>query len=303
SPNSIYSSIGITGMELTSIGNYSGNSLVNLPYNSFLAPGSIQNASFFDGSSTVVKSIPVGVTIYGTISGYPAASSNLQPSSIITAVDNKTVYNLNSLTGTFQNVTPGKNVYISTVLYRATGSPIYNNTTVGTVSEYSYYNSVDPSAATSSMKNVAFVGIEIIYSGMSLNSLSALKNLVSGSLTYQIPWYGFLETLSLPFSGLSPIPASLAHMYSTPFSGTVFYALFNMLYWLFWVNILLAITNALPIVITDGHQFFRESLTILSRRKRFAFLKEKKIFDAIIFGINLLVLLLFIIEFLAIKVY
>ncbi|EQD80935.1 membrane metalloprotease, partial [mine drainage metagenome] len=168
----------------------------------------------------------VGVTIYGTISGYPAASSNLQPSSIITAVDNKTVYNLNSLTDIFHNVTPGKNVYISTVLYKATGSPIYNNTTIGTVSEYSYYNSVDPSAATSPMKNVAFVGIEIIYSGMSLNSLSALKNLVSGSLTYQIPWYGFLETLSLPFSGLSPIPASLAHMYSTPFSGTVFFASF-----------------------------------------------------------------------------
>jgi membrane-associated protease RseP (regulator of RpoE activity) len=75
-----------------------------------------------------------------------------------------------------------------------------------------------------------------------------------------------------------------------------------MLYWLFWVNILLAITNALPLVITDGHQFFRESLTILSRRDRFAFLRNKKVFDNIIIGINLIVLMLFLIEFLSISI-
>ncbi len=289
-------------MELTSFGNYSGNSIVNLPYNSSLIPGKLYSGTFFDGTSFKNVTIPAGVTIYGLISGYPAASSNLRAGSIIISVDNKTVYNLITLSDIFQNVTPGKNVYVSTVYYHNNDSKTYDNTTVGTVSEYQYYESADPSAATASMKKVAFVGIEIIYSGMSLDSLSSLKQVVSGSLTYQVPWYGFLETLSLPFSGLTPVPATLAHMYTTPFSESVFFIFFNMLYWLFWVNILLAITNALPLVITDGHQFFRESLTILSRRDRFAFLRNKKVFDNIIIGINLIVLMLFLIEFLSISI-
>ena len=301
-PNSIYSEKGIAGLELISMGSYSGNSVINLPYNSTLVPGTLVNATFFDGSSTISKIIPAGVTIYGTIAGYPAANSNLTSGSIITSVDNKTVYNLNSLSGIFDNITPGKSVYISTVLFNANGSTTYMNTSVGTVSEYSYYEATDPAAATSSMKNVAFVGVELIYSGMGLGSLSGLKQVISGSLTYQVPWYGFLETLSLPFSGLSPVPAPLAHLYSTPFSATVFFALFNMLYWLFWVNILLAITNALPLAITDGHQFFRESLTILSRRDRFAFLRNKKTFSAIVIGMNLIVISLLVIEFLSITI-
>lgn len=301
-PNSIYSNNSLAGMELISIGNYSGNSIVNLPYNSSLIPGKLYNGTFFDGTSFKNITIPAGVTIYGLISGYPAAASHLETGSIITSVNNKTVYNLTTLSNIFQNVTPGKSVYISTVYYHNNESKTYENTTVGTVSEYQYYESVDPSAATSSMKNVAFVGIEIIYSGMSLDSLNSLKQVISGSLTYQVPWYGFLETLSLPFSGLTPVPTYLAHMYTTPFSESIFFIFFNMLYWLFWVNILLAITNALPLVITDGHQFFRESLTILSRRKKFAFLRNKKVFDNIIIGINIVVLMLFLLEFLSVSI-
>ena len=301
-PNSIYSDNNTLGKELVSLGSCSGNSLVNLPSDSRFTPGTLVNATFYNGNSLSYRQIPVGVVVYSTISGYPAASTQIQPSSIILTVNNETVYNTTGLASILSNIAPGSNISICTVYYQNASSHSKLLSNITTVSEYSYYEATDPSSATNAMKNMSFIGVEIVYSGMTLVSPSALKALISGSTAYQVPWYGFLQTISLPFSGLSPVPASLAHIYTTPIQNGLFFEIFNMLYWLFWVNIILAITNALPIVITDGHQFFRESLTILSRKDRFSFLRDKKTFDMILIGVNMLVLILFILEFVAIRI-
>jgi membrane-associated protease RseP (regulator of RpoE activity) len=73
----------------------------------------------------------------------------------------------------------------------------------------------------------------------------------------------FLPYLALPFIGLSPFPNQLAGIY-TPSDG--FWMVYNMLYWLFWLNFALGTFNVLPAVPLDGGYIFRDGLASIMRR-------------------------------------
>ncbi len=67
--------------------------------------------------------------------------------------------------------------------------------------------------------------------------------------------YGMLSYITHPFQGFTPLPEDLQWWYDEPFSG--FWELSAVIYWIFWLNILLGITNALPAVPFDGGFIFR----------------------------------------------
>jgi len=48
----------------------------------------------------------------------------------------------------------------------------------------------------------------------------------------------------------------------------VFYVLANILYWLFWINLMLGATNALPAVPLDGGYVFKDGIEALLLRLR-----------------------------------
>ena len=83
------------------------------------------------------------------------------------------------------------------------------------VSKIASYKSI-PNA---SYKDESFIGVQISYSGIGYASIDSMHSLVFGS---QITGPGFYETLGLPLLGLSPIPGSLAHLFSTPFNSYIF---------------------------------------------------------------------------------
>jgi membrane-associated protease RseP (regulator of RpoE activity) len=66
---------------------------------------------------------------------------------------------------------------------------------------------------------------------------------------------GFLTYLSGPINGLDPIPDSITWWYDAP-SGDITWIVVKMLFWIFWLDILLAISNALPAYPFDGGFLF-----------------------------------------------
>ncbi len=80
--------------------------------------------------------------------------------------------------------------------------------------------------------------------------------------------------MSLPLAGLSPLDAPLTDFYvvSGPLAALppdAFWILANVMYWLFWINLMLGLTNALPAVPLDGGYIFRDGMdSILARVKR-----------------------------------
>jgi membrane-associated protease RseP (regulator of RpoE activity) len=71
--------------------------------------------------------------------------------------------------------------------------------------------------------------------------------------------------ISLPFFRLSPFPDPIVDLYtiSGPLGALpepVFWITANCLYWIFWLNLMVGITNSLPAVPLDGGFIFRDTL-------------------------------------------
>ncbi|MFQ5908163.1 MAG: site-2 protease family protein [Thermoplasmata archaeon] len=73
----------------------------------------------------------------------------------------------------------------------------------------------------------------------------------------------FFLFLLFPFNGLMPIQPPLTDFYAVTgvwaiFPASAFFILANTIYWLFWINLMLGMTNALPAVPLDGGYLFRD---------------------------------------------
>lgn len=66
---------------------------------------------------------------------------------------------------------------------------------------------------------------------------------------------GLISYLVNPFSGFDPVPESVEWWYGDHFTG--FWELCRALYWIFWLNLMLGITNALPALPFDGGLAFQ----------------------------------------------
>ncbi len=82
-----------------------------------------------------------------------------------------------------------------------------------------------------------------------------------------------LSYISLPFQGRAPIddPAIRFYRIGGPFAAIpapLFWILVNTAYWLFWLNVMLGATNALPAVPLDGGYIFKDGIEALLSRVR-----------------------------------
>jgi membrane-associated protease RseP (regulator of RpoE activity) len=87
--------------------------------------------------------------------------------------------------------------------------------------------------------------------------------------------------ISLPFTGYIPLQSPTTDFYrlSGPWAAVpepVFYLIANAMYWLFWLNLMLGATNALPAVPLDGGFVFRDGIEALLARVRRGLPAEKR---------------------------
>jgi len=72
--------------------------------------------------------------------------------------------------------------------------------------------------------------------------------------------------ITYPLVGLSPMDAPLTDLYKVngPLGAlppSVFWTLANSIYWIFWLNVMVGLTNVLPLKIVDGGHFFRDAFS------------------------------------------
>lgn len=76
--------------------------------------------------------------------------------------------------------------------------------------------------------------------------------------------YGLLSFVGNAFSGYSPVPEYTHWWYdSNVLPNDVFWVIMSLLFWIFWLNIVLGITNALPAVPFDGGFLFMGGLSFI----------------------------------------
>ena len=297
--NSTLKNLKITGQEITGFGNVTGNSLNNLTTSSYLEPGHLYNMTVYDGKGFHTYTAPAGVEVASLINGYPAQKAGIPSGGFIISINNETAYNEMTIETILNGIKPGTNITIAMETFSyVSGNFVGTSTTyhLETVSTYTFYHQYYPTLANSTQKNESFVGVTTVYSGLGLIPIYYLKSIVFGDSAYTGGFTGILQTIALPLEGLSPIPASFTALFTVPFGASVFWPTVNLVYWFYWVNILLAITNALPLAIFDGAQFFRDTLMIAGRHKRLSYLSKEENIAKVLSFMSVLVFFMLMVE-------
>lgn len=60
----------------------------------------------------------------------------------------------------------------------------------------------------------------------------------------------------------------LPAFYATPFDADLYWILFNLAFWVFWLNLMVGLTNILPLGILDGGHIFRDTVGAIVARLR-----------------------------------
>lgn len=210
----------------------------------------------------------LGLYVNAVVEGSPADLGGLTNDVIITKIENTTTTTSTNINGikSFREYIAGSDpgdvvtiTYIKTDSAPMTTSPI----------------------TLAANGDVGFIGVNVSYSGMVLLTPEYIMGTAIDPTYGQTTITGsIINSLNYPFismSGFSPIPEHCQWWFDAP-GGEIFWLMAAFMYWIFWVSLLLGITNALPAVPFDGGFLFKGWVTQLLNKLNY---KDQEIRDKV----------------------
>jgi membrane-associated protease RseP (regulator of RpoE activity) len=213
-------------------------------------------AFFFVMSLVVASTVQpnaAGVGIAYVVPGSPAANASLAAGDIVTTVNGTSTTTDLSLFHVLSHTVPGEVVPVT----------YYSS------SQQRLVTIALPLGTNPSNTTIGFMGI-----GLTFITPTQLQGVFVSPATGSLgPLVGPIAWLLLPLAGLQPIQGSTAAYFHLvgPLAGlgsNSFWILANLLYWLAWMNLLLGLSNSLPLVPLDGGLLFRDYAGAVVHRLR-----------------------------------
>ncbi|MCI4342119.1 MAG: site-2 protease family protein [Thermoplasmata archaeon] len=203
--------------------------------------------------STSVHPNANGAGVEAVLGGSPAANASIAPGDIITSVNGTATPNNQALFDALAKTTGGETIPLT-----------YYSAHLGT--SESIRLTLSPSPYTPG-RGYLGVGIAPVSTGQFVGILSSPLTSSNGPLAGGVTW------IILPLAGLSPIAGPTTSFFHLTGAGaalgsTGFWVTVNLLYWLSWMNLLLGLSNALPLVPLDGGLLYRDFVTSALARLR-----------------------------------
>ena len=272
--------------------------------------GSNVSLTYFYRNAQYNASIVSGVQVTGVTKGYPASDIGLQSGMLLASLNDTPIRNENDLRVTLRNTYGGETVNITVMSYHA-DTKAYENvsaiTNVTLLSRAEYLRSVGTNVP-SDFVDYGFMGINSAYLGAGVVNVQVLsQRLASPYANLQTPGDFITDTLryiSLPFIGLAPVQSPVTELFHptglvAPFGADVFWITANILYWVFWINLMVGMTNVLPAVPLDGGFLFKDGLDAFVQKVRKNATEEQraKYVSRITIALALFVLFLIVYQF------
>lgn len=234
--------------------------------------------SFIFTSSMMTSISPVheGVGIYGVVKGSPA-EGNLTPGMIIFSFNGSVVEDHESFSDAVSNSKAGQNVTIQ-VFDGGRISSVY----ITLADRFNFTDVPEDSGE-------GYVGVQtvFIFTIMGTSRFLEVKNgpdFYNPFADFRDPGYfagSLFAYIGLPLLRLSPFPEWFTQFYQVEgfwsFLPTdTFWILANVIYWVFWLNLMLGLTNVLPAVPLDGGYIFRDGLESVMEKTNPDMAPEKK---------------------------
>lgn len=213
--------------------------------------------------SKTVQDVTLGTFIKTVTNNSPASDAGMKPGEIMYSIDfgegPVIINNPLEFTGLMEQHSPGEEVTITTMTVTQDPDTGVSERTINT-----------PYTVTLGDKNGhAYLGVSSNTSGMMLTTPDILMDRATDPFYGCTDAYSYVQGifsyLSGPFNGMDPISDEVKWWYDAPM-GELFWIIVTLLYWVFWLDLLLAISNALPAYPFDGGFIFAGGVSWLLER-------------------------------------
>lgn len=194
-----------------------------------------------------------GVGVAAVEPGTPAAAALLAPGDIITGINGSATTTTALFEDAMARTTPNETVML---VYRTPG---------GATISLPVRLAASPTVTGRGYLGVAVEGL----------TPTEIKQTLTSPLTGPLgPVAGPIYWLILPLAGIEPVAGANAQFFHlagplAALGSANFWIVANLLYWIAWMNLLLGLSNALPLVPLDGGLLFRDfAMSVLARWRK-----------------------------------
>ena len=220
-------------------------------------------------SSVMVASLEPaedGLLLYSVSADYGGAEAGLEPWMLLTSIDDEEIQDNDDWQRIMNETYAGQTVNVSVM--NAGKAETYS---VTLSDKGSYYLKYYPDNYEPWMSGKGFMGIAVVDPDAITENLAHPAN-SGGSM---------LQYITLPFQDLQPFPEHFTALFEpTGIVGilpdNIFWILANCFYWIFWLNLMVGLTNALPAVPLDGGFIFADGVTGILDKVKKSWSEEKK---------------------------
>ncbi|MEM2976878.1 MAG: site-2 protease family protein [Thermoplasmata archaeon] len=204
-----------------------------------------------------------GVVVTHVVKDYPAHSAGIPPWALITSIqlpnesaEQAVIRDEEGFSALMARSHSGDNATI-TYLFRGERRTVH----VLLADKYEYYKKYYNESNREEYRGRGFLGIGTMSADLLPTTLArplkpdSLERFVASAAYY----------ISLPLFRLMPIESPVTDLYEvrgplSVFPPQAFWLLANTFYWLFWINLMIGLTNCLPIPRLDGGMVYKDAL-------------------------------------------
>jgi len=206
---------------------------------------------------------------------------------VLVSLNDTPVSNVMVLTQIMSNLSAGVTTNVTVMSYDPQSSAFVVDEGIRTVTlsdKWDYFDRFDPDNNRDSYRGVAYLGGGFLDLGFDASDASYYQHLLSSPFEDDKDLHDFsrswLRLIALPFLDLAPVHSPVTDLYAPTgylawMPDTLFWLVANSLYWIFWINLMLGLTNVLPMVPLDGGYVFSDAFSYVLGRAAKGATKEK----------------------------
>jgi membrane-associated protease RseP (regulator of RpoE activity) len=274
---------------IVAIGGQSITSPDDIDQISTIDPGTTVSVDYyFEGEPATADGVMYGMVVSYAVEGYAADDGGLDAGMILANINGTSVRNMDDLRDAMDLTRAGQVVDVSVMTYNATTDSFVVDPEITSLTlsdKYDFYSEYYPGDNEDSFVGDGYLGAGFLPMGLNLRDAdyysSMLAHPFEGDDTLDEFSRSWLRLIALPFLDLAPIRSPVTDLYEPTGAVSwmpdgVFWILTNSLYWIFWLNLMIGLTNVLPAVPLDGGYLFRDGFDYIVSKVRSGYTKEQR---------------------------